>query len=107
LAPFIHEVTATLNVAGWTPSTSKRRVVRRAATWPNLPKVEAPPWRLMVVTPEVARQRARVQTAWRKRAQQLKRRREIERRVNAIFDEVVDQEVTRTIVQLIAEDTRA
>ena len=78
---------------------------RRTERWPNLPTVaEAPPWRLTVVTPDVARARARAQMQRRKHAQQSKRKRDIDCRVKAIFDDLVDDEVVRAVVRLIGED---
>ncbi len=102
---FAQQVVGTLNVAGWTREGPRRARRKAPLDWPNLPKVgSAPPWRLTVVTPQVAREQARVRLHWRKRAEQLRRRRDVDRRVAGIVEDLVDQEVARTIAQLIAEE---
>lgn len=101
LVPNTFQVTGVLNLAGWTPRALARRP--RVATWPDLPSVDAPPWRLTVVTSNIARQRVRAQLAWRRRVEHLQREREIDRRVEAICAELIDEEVVRTVVRLAAE----
>lgn len=102
LVPNTFQVTGVLNVAGWTPRAPARRP--RVATWPNLPNVEAPPWRLVVVTPEIARERARALLMARKRLQGKRRKHELDRRLEASFDDIVDDAVARTVVHLLRED---
>lgn len=101
LVPTTFQATGALNLAGWTPRAPARRP--RVAAWPNLPSVNAPPWRLTVVTPKIARQRVRAQLAWRRRLEHLQREREIDRRVKTIYAELIDEEVLRTVVRLAAE----
>lgn len=101
-SPHTFEVVGTLNVAGWTPRAPARRA--RPHAWPNLPKVEAPPWRLVVVTPEIARERARALLAARRRNDREKRKRDMERRLARSFDVMIDDQVARTVVCLVAED---
>ena len=95
-------VTATLNLSGWTPNAPKRRATRAPSTWPNLPNVEAPPWRLTVVTPETARERARAQIASRNRTNLVRRKRRVAAEADAIFRDLVEEEIVRTIVDVAA-----
>lgn len=96
------EVVGTLSVAGWTPRPAARRP--RVAAWPNLPQVEAPPWRLIVVTPEVARARARSLMAQRRRAEQARRTRETKRKLDRHLDEIIEAEIAHTLVRLVGEE---
>jgi hypothetical protein len=90
--------------AGWIGDQAPRRARRKAVTWPNLPRVsEAPPWNPLVVTAEAARHRARVTMAWRKRIEQQRRKRDVDRRVGAIFDRLIEDEIARTISALSGE----
>jgi hypothetical protein len=96
------EVVGTLTVGGWTLRPTKRRP--QVAIWPNLPKAEAPPWRLTVVTPEVARARARSLMAQRRRTEQARRTREAKRKLDCQLDELVEAEIAHTIVRFVGED---
>jgi hypothetical protein len=96
------EVVGTLSVAGWAPRPASRRP--RVAIWPNLPKVEAPPWRLTVVTPEVARARARALMAQRRRTEQARRTRETRRKLDRHLDEAIEAEITHAIVGFVGEE---
>jgi hypothetical protein len=100
-AGHIFDVIGTLNVARWVPRAPARRP---RIVWPNLPKVEAPPWRLVVVTPEVARARARSLAAQRRRAEQVRRTREARRRLDRHFDEIVEAEIAHTLIRLVSEE---
>jgi hypothetical protein len=99
---YVFEVIGTLSVAGWTPRPAARKP--RAAAWPNLPKVEAPAWRLMVVTPEVARERARSLLAQRRRYEQARRAREAKRKLSCYLDEIVEAEIAHAVVRFVGED---
>jgi hypothetical protein len=96
------EVVGTLNVAGWAPKPVSRRP--RVSKWPNLPQVEAPPWRLTVVTPEVARARARSLMAQRRRSERARRTREAQRMLVCYVDEIVEAEVAHTVVRLLGQE---
>jgi hypothetical protein len=96
------EVVGTLNVAGWVPGPANRRP--RAPKWPNLPQVEAPPWRLTVVTPEVARARARSLIAQRRRTERARRTREARRVLDGHLDEIVEAEIAHTVVRLVGQE---
>lgn len=98
----LFEAVGTLSVAGWTPRPARRP--RTVATWPNLPQVEAPPWRLMVVTPEVARARVRALLAERRCSEAARRAREAKRRLDRSLEDIVDAEIVRTVVRLVAEE---
>lgn len=97
----VFEVVGTLSVAGWTPRPAARKP--RVAAWPNLPKVEAPPWRLIVVTPEVARERARSLMAQRRRYEQARRARGAKRKLSCHLDEIIEAEIAHIVVRLVGE----
>lgn len=101
--PATTSVTVTLSLPGLIPRAPKPPQRRSTATWPNLPKVIAPPWRLTVVTPDVARERARQRLAWIKRAEQLRRKRKADERSDAIVGELIDEAIVHTIARAVAE----
>jgi hypothetical protein len=103
VAPATTSVTVTLTLPGLIARAPEPPQRRAKATWPNLPKADAPPWRLTVVTPELARQRARAQMAWRKRAERERRKRNADERADAIVRTLVDDEIVRTVVAVLAE----
>jgi hypothetical protein len=96
-------VTITLSLPGLIPRAPKPPQRRSTATWPNLPKVTAPPWRLTVVTPDVARERARQRLASIKRAEQLRRKRKADERSDAILNALIDETIANTIVDVVAK----
>jgi hypothetical protein len=96
-------ITVTLSLPGLTPRASKPPQRRSTATWPNLPKVAAPPWRLTVVTPDIARERARERLAALKRTERLRRKRKVDERTTEIVDALIDEMVVRTIIDAMAE----
>ena len=96
-------ITVTLSLPGNIPRAPKPQHRGPAATWPNLPQVAAPPWRLTVVTPDVARERARQRIAALKRTERLRRKQKADERANEIVDALIDETVARTIVDVMAK----
>ncbi|NOT42367.1 MAG: hypothetical protein HOP13_17975 [Alphaproteobacteria bacterium] len=103
ILPVTTSVTATLSLPGLIPRAPKPPPRRSTATWPNLPNVTAPPWHLTVVTPDVARERARERMASAKRAERLRRKRKADRRTGEIVDTLIGEAIARTIVNVVAE----
>lgn len=101
--PATTSVTVTLSLPGLIPRAPKAPPRRPAATWPNLPNVAAPPWRLTVVTPDVARERARQRLAAIERAERVRRKRKAEERGDALVAELIDEAIVRTIARGVAE----
>ena len=101
--PATTSVTVTLSLPGLIPRAPKPPQHRSTATWPNLPKVTAPPWRLTVVTPDVARERARQRLASIERAERLRRKRKADERSDAIVAELIDETVIHKITRVVAE----
>lgn len=101
--PATTSVTVTLSLPGLIPRAPKAAPRRPAATWPNLPKVAALPWRLTVVTPDVARERARQRLAAIKRAERDRRKRRTDERGDAIVAELIDEAIIHTIARVVAE----
>ncbi|MFM9865522.1 MAG: hypothetical protein ACKVRO_18170 [Micropepsaceae bacterium] len=101
--PATTSVTVTLSLPGMIPRAPKPPPRRSTATWPNLPNVSAPPWHLTVVTPDVARERARERMASAKRAERLRRKRKADRRTGEIVDALIGEAIARTIVNVVAE----
>ncbi len=96
-------VTVTLSLPGMIPRAPKPQARRSTASWPNLPKVDTPPWRLTVVTPELARERARQRIAAGRRAEQQRRKRKSNERASDIVNALIDEQVLRAIVDVAAE----
>jgi hypothetical protein len=96
-------ITVTLSLPGLIPRAPKPLQRRPAATWPNLPQVAAPPWRLTLVTPDLARERARERMAALKRSERLRRKRKADERTNEIVNALIDETVVRTFVDVIAK----
>ncbi len=103
ILPATTSVTVTLSLPGLITQAPKPQQRRSSATWPNLPKVTAPPWRLTVVTPDVARERARQQLTSIKRAERLRRKRKADERSDAIVDALIDETIAHTIVDVVAK----
>lgn len=101
--PVTTSVTVTLNLPGLISRAPKAPLRRAAATWPNLPKVAAPPWRLTVVTPDIARERARQRMAAFKRAERQRHKRKADEHTNEIVDALIDETVIHTIARVVAE----
>lgn len=101
--PATTSVTVTPSLPGLVPRAPKPPQRRSTAIWPNLPKVTAPPWRLTVVTPDVARERARQRLASIKRAEQLHRKRKADERSDAIIDALIGETIAHTIADVVAK----
>jgi hypothetical protein len=93
------EAVGTLDVGVWATAQVGSRKLGRTP-WPNLPKVEAPSWRLTVVTPEIARERARALMARRKRSEKARRSREANNRSDAL----IDAKLASVVVHLVAAE---
>jgi hypothetical protein len=99
-SPQVVEVTGTLQIVDWAPRAARRSRAR----WPNLPKVNAPPWRLIVVTPEIARERARALSAQRRLREKALRARKAKGASDLVREEIIDAAIVGTVVHLIGED---
>jgi hypothetical protein len=95
-------VTVTLSLPGQIPRAPQPQRRRSAAVWPNLPKVTAPPWRLTVVTPDIARERARQRMAALTRAERMRQKRKADKRADEIVAALTDETIARTIVDVVA-----
>jgi hypothetical protein len=102
LLPVTTSVTVTLSLPGLIPRAPKAPARRSTVTWPNLPKVVAPPWRLTVVTPDIARERACQRMAAIKRTERQRRKRKADARADELVDMLIDEAVAHTIVDVLA-----
>lgn len=102
ILPATTSVTVTLSLPGLIPRAPKAPARRSTVTWPNLPKVAAPPWRLTVITPDIARERACQRMAAIKRTERQRRKRKADARVDELVDMLIDEAVAHTIVDVLA-----
>ena len=102
VAPATTSITVTLSLPGVAQRAPKPPPRQAPATWPNLPSIAASPWRLTVVTPELARERARQRLAAIKRTERQRRKRKADERAGELLAELIDDEVAHTIVNVLA-----